>query len=93
MDKKRTCDDIEIEEYNFCQYKSLISLNKIDIKKIEVYKKFAFGKQDFRYFTGYKDNKKIKLLCMFFPETNGYTFRELNVFFLMKDKKFLEKYN
>ena len=30
---------------------------------------------------------------MFFPETNAYTFRELNVFFLMKDKTFLEEYN
>ena len=88
--KKRTCDDIEIEKYNFYQYKNLISLNKIDIKKIEVYKKFPFGKQDFRHFTGYK---KIKPLCMFFPEKNAYRFRKLNVFFLMKDKNFLEKYN
>ena len=34
--------------------------------------KFPFGKQDFKYFIGYKDNKEIRSLCIFFPETSIY---------------------
>ena len=52
----------EIEEYKFHQYKSLISLNHIGTNKIVVSNKFTFGKQDFKYFVGYKDNKEISSL-------------------------------
>ena len=73
MDKKIIkFDGIEIEEHKFYQYKSLISINDIDIIKIVVSKTFPFGKQDFKYFIGYKYNKKIKPLCIFFPEMNVY---------------------
>ena len=34
--------------------------------------KFPFGKQDFEYFIGYKDNKEIIPLCIFFPEMSIY---------------------
>ena len=47
-------------------------MNVIDINKSVVSNKFPFGKQGFQYFIGYKDNKKIKPLCIFFPETNAY---------------------
>ena len=47
-------------------------MNVIDINKSVVSNKFPFGKQDFQYFIGYKDNKKIKPLCIFVPETNAY---------------------
>ena len=30
--------------------------------------KFRFGKQDFKYFIGNKDNEEIRPLCIFFPE-------------------------
>ena len=73
MDKKIIrFDDTQIEEYEFHQYKSPISINNIDINKTVVSTEFPFGKQDFKYFTGYKDNKKIKPLCIFFPEMNAY---------------------
>ena len=49
-------DDTEIEEHTFNQYKSPILINEIDIDKIVVSNKFPFGKQDFKYFIGYKDN-------------------------------------
>ena len=42
----------------FHQYKSHILINDIDINEIVVSNKFAFDKQDFEYFIGYKDNKK-----------------------------------
>ena len=66
------CDDTEIEEYICYQYKSPISINKIDVDKTVVSNKFPFGKQDFRYFIGYKGNKKIKPFCIFFPVANAY---------------------
>ena len=73
-----------MEEYKFHQYKSSISINVIDINKIIASYKFSFGKQDFKYFLGYKDNKKIRPLCIFFPEMNIYkdNLIRLNVCFL-----------
>ena len=69
MDKKFIkFDDTEIEEFEFHQYKSPISINDLDINKIIVSNKFPFGNQDFRYFIGYKYNKKIRSICIFFPK-------------------------
>ena len=48
-------DGTEIEEYNFDQNKSLISINDIYIIKIVVSNKLPLGKVDFKYFIGYKD--------------------------------------
>ena len=48
MDKKNVkFYDTEIEEDEFYQYKSPISINKIDINKIIVSNKFPFGRQYF----------------------------------------------
>ena len=59
MDKKVIkFHDTEIPEYTFHQYESPISMNNTDINKIVVSKKFPFDKKDFKYFIGYKDNKK-----------------------------------
>ena len=55
-----------MQEYEFHQYKSPISINDIDINEIVVSNKFSFGKQYFKYFIGYKDNKEIGPLCTFF---------------------------
>ena len=49
------------EEYKFHQYESPISINDIDNDEIVVSNKFPFGKQDFKYFIGYKDDKKLNL--------------------------------
>ena len=73
MDKKiRKFNGTEIKEYGFYQYKSNISINDIDINKTVVSNKFYFGKQDFRYFTGYKNSKKIRPLSIFSPQMNIY---------------------
>ena len=85
-----------MEKCKFHENKSRILINDIDINKIVVSNKFLFGKQDFKYFIGYIDDKKIRSLCTSFPETNAYRvdFDETNCMsFLMKDKEFLEKYN
>ena len=80
----------------FHEYKSHILINDIDINEKVVSNNFAFDKQDFEYFIGYKDNKKIKPLCIFFPEMNAYRI-DLDetecMSFLMRDKEFLEKHN
>ena len=87
-------DDAEIEEFEFYQYKSSISIKEIDINKIIASNNFPFSKQDFKYFIGYKDNKKIEPLCIFFLETNAYRI-DLDetecMSFLMRDKEFLGK--
>ena len=49
-----------------------MSMNDIDINEILVSNKFPFGKQDFKYFIGYRKNKEIRPLCLFFPEMSIY---------------------
>ena len=43
-------DDTEIEEFEFHQYRSPITIHNIGL--------INFGKQDFRYFIGYKGSEK-----------------------------------
>ena len=65
-------DDAEIEQYKFHQYKNPNSIYNIDINKIIVSNKFLLVKKDVKYFIGYKDNKEITLLCIFFLEMSIY---------------------
>ena len=67
MDKKIIkFDDTETEEYEFHQYKRPVSINDIDINKIEACNKFPFGKQDFKYLIGYKNSEKVRPSCISF---------------------------
>ena len=34
--------------------------------------KVSFDKKGFKYFIGYKDDKKIRPLCMFLPKMSAY---------------------
>ena len=43
-------------------------ISNTDINEIVVSNKFPFGKQDFQYCIGYKDNKETRPLCVFFIE-------------------------
>ena len=61
-------DDTEIEENEFHQNKTPILIKDIYINKIVVSNKLPFGKEDFKYFIGYKDEKPIRHLCLFLPE-------------------------
>ena len=69
MDKKNTklikFGDTEIEKHKFHQHKSPILINNIDIK-------VSFGKKGFKYFIGYKDEKKKRLLCILLPKMSAY---------------------
>ena len=88
--------DTEIQEYKFHQYKSPISTKNIHINKIVEYNKFLAGKQYFKYFIGYKDNKKIRPLCIFFPEMSIYERYSDNTkckHFVINDEKFFDNNN
>ena len=64
--------DIEIEKQKFHQHKRPISIKNIDINKIVVSNKVSFGKKGFTYFIGFKDNKKVRPLCIFLPKMSAY---------------------
>ena len=61
-------DDAETEEYEFHKFKSPISISDIDVNKIVVSNKFPFGKQESKYFIGYKDSQKVRPLSIFLPQ-------------------------
>ena len=64
--------DIEIEKQKFHQNKRPIAIKNIDVNKIVLSNKVSFGKKGFRYFIGYKDAKKIRLLYIFLPKITAY---------------------
>ena len=55
-----------------------------------------FGKKRFKYFSGYKDAKKIKPLCIFLPKMSAYR-KDFDgtkcMSFLIEDDRLLEKYH
>ena len=57
--------DIEIKKQKFHQHKAPNSIKNIDINKIVVSKNVSFGKKAFRYFTGYKNGKKLNPYAYF----------------------------
>ena len=70
-------------------------INNADINKIVVSNKFPFDKQDFKYFSGYKDNKEIRFLCIFFPELSiykRYSDKTKYMCFIIKGENIFNKY-
>ena len=69
-------------------------INDIDINEIVVSNKLSFNKKDFKYFIGYKDDKAIGPLCIFFPEMSmykRYSDKTKWMYSIIKDKKFLDR--
>ena len=54
------------------QYKNPILIYNKDINKILVFNRVSFIKKGFKYFIGYKDGKKVKLLCVMLPKMSTY---------------------
>ena len=82
--------DSETKNYKHHQNKSPLSINNIDINKIVVSNNLPFSKQDFIHFTGYKDVKRIRPLCIFFLKVSAYRidFDENEyMHFMIKEKK------
>ena len=70
-------------------------INNTDFNKIVVSNQFPFVKQDFKYFSGYKDNKEIRPSCIFFPEISIYKRHSDKAkckYFMIKDEKHFDKY-
>ena len=68
----------------------------VDINKILVSNEIYFGKNGFKYSTGYKDGKKVKPLFVMLPKTSMYRtdFDETKyMFFFIKNDELIEKYN
>ena len=55
-------------KYEFHEQKSSILIKDLDLNEKVVYNKFPFGKKHFIFFIGYKDDKEIRLLYIFFLE-------------------------
>ena len=88
--------DIKIQKQKFHQHKRPVSIKNVDVNKIVLSNKVSFGKKRFKYFTGYKDAKKTKPLCIFLPKMSAYrkNFNETKYMsFSIKDDKLLEKNN
>ena len=62
--------DIEIKKQKFREHKISISIKNIDINQ-RVVSKVSFGKEGFKYFIGYKENKKIRPLCISAPKMSA----------------------
>ena len=86
--------DTEVKKQNFCQHKRSISLKNLDIEKIVVSNKVSVGKKLSKYLIGYKDAKRIRVLCIFLQKMNAYRrdFDEIYIF-LIKNNELLKKYN
>ena len=88
-------DDTETEEYKFHQYESPVLINDIVFNETVISKRFPFGKQNFKYFIVYKDNKNIRPLSKFFPEMSiykRYSDKTKCMYFVIKDETFFDKY-
>ena len=51
---------------------SIVDINNINIDEILVSNKISSGKKYFKYFIGYKDEDKIKPLCIRLSKICGY---------------------
>ena len=68
MDKKIiNFDNTEIQKYKLHQYSKPILIDNIVINKIVVSDEVALGKKNFKCFIGYKNARRIRLLCIFLP--------------------------
>ena len=64
--------DTEIKKHKFHYHKNLIPIYDVDINKIIVSNRVSFGKKGFKYFIGYKDNKKARPLYIMLPKVSVY---------------------
>ena len=51
-----------------------------------------FGKQDFKYFIDYKDNKKTRPLCILLPKYKRYFDKTKCTYSMIGEEKVFDKY-
>ena len=61
-------------------------IDNIDFNAIVVSNEIAFGKEDFNFFIGYKDAKKIRPLCILSAYRRDFD-KTKRMSFLIKDEK------
>ena len=66
-----TFDNIEVEKHEFHWHKSPISIKDVDVSKVLVSNKVAFGEKGFKYFIGFKDGRNLRPLCVILPKPNS----------------------
>ena len=54
----------KIGKHKFQYHKNLVLLDGVDIYKIILSNKVCFGEESFKYLIGYKNNDKVKPLCI-----------------------------
>ena len=66
-----TFSDIEIEKRKFHCSKDSVDVKHVGIDKVTKSNQVSFSKKYFKYFIGFKNDEKVKLLCML-PKRNQY---------------------
>ena len=90
-------DDEKISKSKFYKNKKLFNIHDLDVNKILVSKKEAYGtKNSLKYFIGYNDDDVIRHVCIRLPQMIGYVKhfdRNKTMSFKVGDNKLLKKYN
>ena len=63
---------LKLKNVNFTKHIKLISTYDVNINRMVVSNKIHFGKKGFKSFIGYKDGKKIRLLCVMLSKMSAY---------------------
>ena len=66
-------EDTKIYKKESLKSKQPIDLNSINVDQILISDKFKHSDDGFKYFTGYKEDEIVKLLCIILPQISGYT--------------------
>ena len=65
-------DDIEVKKSKFNKFKYPVDINEVDNDKIIISYKVSAGEKGFKYFIGYKDDEKVRPLCIMLSKLSGY---------------------
>ena len=88
----------KIKKSDFYKNKKIFNIDNIDVNKILVSKKEAYGKYNsFKYFIGYNDNDVIRPLYLGLSQMTGYINKfdknKITMSLMIEDKQLLKKYN
>ena len=70
----------------------IIKSDDTEINEIVISNKLPFGKQNFKYFIGYKDNKKFRPLCILLPKYKRYFDKTKYTYFMIEKEKVFDEY-
>ena len=63
---------LKMKNINFINTKNPILISDVNFNKIIVSNKVPFGKKGFKYFIGYKDDRKVRPLCIILSKITAY---------------------